>query len=164
MRETEPMNERAASSPGTGILPPDVVDQIRSTNDAWHRRDLEATLAPYADEIEWDTTEAYLDGQVYRGMPAFRAYLEEVLERWGEEEHRLEIQEILVVDDTSVVVVHYRMLGRSQSGVPIDARWVHVFEFRDGKISRAQNFTSLDAAVESLGVAGLTRIWKPPGD
>jgi len=116
-------------------------------------------LGPYAEDIEWDTTEAFPDGRVYSGMPAFRAYAEEVLERWGEGEHRLEIQEILVVNGNSIAVVNYWMLGRSQSGVPIDARWVHVSEFREGKISRVRNFTSLEAAVESLGDPSLTRIW-----
>ena len=90
------MNERAPIRAGAGIPPPNVVDQIRSSNDAWHRRDLEASLAPYTEDIEWDTTEAFPDGRVYSGMPAFRAYAEEVLERW--EDHRMEIQEILVVN------------------------------------------------------------------
>lgn len=155
------MNEGGASSIGEGGLPPDAVDQIRASNDAWHRRDLEATLAPYADEIEWDMSQAYLDGNVYRGMLAFRAFCEESLERWGPDEHRLEIEEILEVEGSSTVVVHYRMSGRSQSGVPVDARWVHVFEFREGQIVRARNFTSLGAATEALGAARLSRLWEP---
>jgi uncharacterized protein len=155
------MSDGGASATDEGSLPPDAVDQIRASNDAWHRRDLEAVLAPYADEIEWDLTEAYPDGPVYRGRPAFRAYFEEVLERWGQEEHRLEIEEILQVEDSSTVVVHYSMLGRSRSGIPIDARWVHVFEFREGQIVRARNFTSLETAVESLGTPRLSRLWNP---
>jgi ketosteroid isomerase-like protein len=119
-------------------------------------------LAPYGDEIEWDTTEAFLDGHAYRGMPAFRAYCEEVLKRWGQEAHRLEIEEVFEPVGRPTVFVHYRMLGRSQSGVPVDARWVHVFDFRAGKIVRARNFASLDAAVESLGATRLARIWSAP--
>ena len=156
------MSERGPSPTGEGGPARNAVDQIRASNDAWHRRDLEATLAPYADEIEWDTTEAFLDGHVYRGMAAFRAYVKEVLDRWGQAEHRLEIEEILEVEGSSTVVVHYRMLGRSQSGVPVDARWVHVFEFRRGQIIRARNFSSLDSAVQALGAARLCRIWTPP--
>jgi ketosteroid isomerase-like protein len=162
MRETERVSENGADLMGGDDLPPDAVEQIRASNDAWHRRDIGATLAPYADEIEWDTTAAFPDGHVYRGMPAFRAYADEVLERWGRAEHRLEIDEIFEAVGRPTVVVHYRMLGRSQSGVPVDARWVHVFDFRAGKIVRARNFTSLDVAVESLGATRLARIWNAP--
>jgi ketosteroid isomerase-like protein len=95
---------------------------------------------------------------VYRGLAAFRHYCGEVLERWGEDEHRLEIEEILEVEGTPSVVVHYRMVGRSQSGIPLKGRWVHVFEFREGQIVRGRNFTSLDAAVKSLGGAQLSTL------
>jgi hypothetical protein len=57
--------------------------------------------------------------------------------------------------------VHYLMLGRSQSGVPITARWVHVFDFRDGRIFRTRNFNSLDAAVKAIGDLRLIRVWSP---
>jgi hypothetical protein len=43
-------------------------------------------------------------------------------------------------------------------------QWIHVFEFRDGQISRARNFTSLEAAVESLGTPSLTPIWSRTAD
>jgi ketosteroid isomerase-like protein len=155
------MNDGGASRAGEPSLPRDAVERIRASNDGWHRRDIEAALAPYADEIEWDTTDAWPDGRVYRGLAALRAYFEEVLDRWGEEEHRLEIEEILEVEGTSSMVVHYRHLGRSRSGIPLDARWVHMFEFREGQIVRARNFTSLDEAVESLGATELSRLWKP---
>jgi hypothetical protein len=35
------MNQHAPSRIGDGIPPPNEVDQIRSSGDAWHRRDLE---------------------------------------------------------------------------------------------------------------------------
>ena len=97
-----------------GSLPPDAVNQIRSSNDAWHLRDLEAVLAPCAEEIEWDTTDAWPGGRVYRGLPAFRAYCEEVIERWGRDDDRLEIEEIPQVEASPSVVVHFRMTGRSR--------------------------------------------------
>jgi ketosteroid isomerase-like protein len=150
------MSVRGANPMGERDLPPNAVAQIRASNDAWHRRDIEAALAPYADDIEWDTTEAWPDGRVYRGLAAFRGYCGEVLERWGEHEHRLEIEEILEVEGSPSVVVHYRMVGLSQSGIPLEGRWVHVFEFREGQIVRGRNFTSLDAAVKSLGGAQLS--------
>ena len=138
----------------------DAVEQILASNEAWHRRDLDGALAPYSEEIEWDTSEAWPDGRVYRGLPAFRGYCQEVLERWGEDEQRLEIEEILGVEGAPSVVVHYRMLGRSHSGVPVEGPWVHVFDFAAGRIVRARNFTSLDAAVESLGGPALTVLWR----
>ena len=141
-------------------LPPDAVDRILETNAAWHRRDLNAVLAAYADEIVWDTTDAWPDGRVYRGLPAFRAYCQEVLERWGEDEHRLEIEEIFAIEETASVLIHYRMLGRSHAGIPLDVRWVHVLEFRDGRVVAGRNFTSLDEATQSLGKPPLARLWE----
>jgi succinyl-diaminopimelate desuccinylase len=142
-------------------LPPDAVGRILESNAAWHRRDLNALLASYADEIVWDTTDAWPDGRVYRGLPAFRAYCQEVLERWGEDEHRLEIEEIFAIEETASVLIHYRMLGRSHAGIPLDVRWVHVLEFRDdGRVVAGRNFTSLDEAIESLGKPPLARLWE----
>ena len=139
-------------------VPPDVVERIRASNDAWHRRDVEAAVAPYADDVEWDTTDAYPDGRVLRGTPAVRAEFEEVLARWGRDAHRLDIEEMLAVEGSATVLVSYRMRGRSPSGVPVDAHWAHAFEFRDGQIARARNFTSLDDAVQAVG-APLSVIW-----
>lgn len=151
------MAKRRGSATGAE-LPPDVVEQIRASNNAWHRRDLEAVFAPYSDEIEWDTRDAFPDGRLYRGADAFRANAEGVLDRWAE--HRLEIEEILGVEGTATVIVRYRMTGRSRSGVPIHAPWVHVFDFDDGEIVRARNFGSFDAAVEAVGPAKLLPLWE----
>jgi ketosteroid isomerase-like protein len=144
-------------------LPPDVVERIRASNRAWHRRDIDGAVAPYSEEIEWDTRDAFLDGRVYRGGDAFRAYCEEVLDRWGDE-HRLEIEEILGVEDTATVVVRFQMTGRSQSGVPIDTPWAHVLDFDRGEIVRARNFGSFDAALEHVGPAKLSPLWERAPD
>jgi ketosteroid isomerase-like protein len=141
----------------------EVVARIRDSNDAWHRRDLDGVLAAYADDVVWDTRDAFPDGREYRGKPAFRAYCEEVLERWSRDEHRLEIKEIFAVEGASRFLVDYRMLGRSRAGLPVDAPWVHVFDFRAGLIVRGRNFTALDSALEALGSPQLGRIW-PAGE
>ena len=82
-----------------------------------------------------------------------------MLERWGRDEQRLDIEEILEIEGSASVVVRYRMKGRSHAGVPLDHEWVHVFEFRDERIARGRNFTSMDAAAYSLGEVSLSRLW-----
>jgi hypothetical protein len=99
---------------------------------------------------------------LYRGVDAFRTNAEGVLDRWAE--HRLEIEEILGVESTATVIVRYRMTGRSHSGVPIDAPWIHVFDFDRGEIVRARNFGSFDTAIESVGPAKLSRLWERARD
>jgi hypothetical protein len=57
------MSQPGASSTGETGSPRNAV-ALRASNDAWHRRDHDAALAPYADEIKFDTTQAYPDGHV----------------------------------------------------------------------------------------------------
>jgi ketosteroid isomerase-like protein len=162
VRETSLMAKRRESATSAKI-PADAVERIQASNRAWHRRDIDGAVAPYSDEIEWDTRAAFPDGRLYKGADAFRAYCEEVLDRWSNE-HRLEIEEILGVEGTATVVVRFRMTGRSQSGVPIDTPWVHVLDFDRGEIVRARNFGSFDAAMECLGPAKLTPLWQGASD
>jgi hypothetical protein len=147
------MNQHAPSRIGDGIPPPNEVDQIRSSGDAWHRRDLEATLAPYAEDIEWETTEAFPNGRLYSGMPAFRPYVEEVLERWGGRASTGD-PEILVVNGTSIAVVRYRMLGRSHSGVRSMLSGFTCSSSETERSRAVRHFTSLESAVVSLGTRG----------
>ena len=144
-------------------IPEDAVERLQASNRAWHRGDIDGAIAAYSDEIEWDTRDAFPDGRVYRGRDAFRAYGEEVLDRWSDE-HRLEIEQILGVEGTATVVVRFRMTGRSQSGVPIDTPWVHVLDFDRGEIVRARNFGSFDAAMEYVGRAKLSPLWERAPD
>jgi ketosteroid isomerase-like protein len=139
-------------------LPHDAVESILKSNDAWHRRDLDGVVAPYSADFEWDTTGAWPDGRVYRGLDHFRAYCQEVLDRWGPDDMRLDIQEMLAVEGTTSVVVRYRMTGRSAAGVPVVGEWVHVFDFEDGLIVRGRNFRALHAALEALG-GPASRVW-----
>ena len=146
-------------SAASGKIPADAVERIQASNRAWHRRDIDGAVAPYSEEIEWDTRDAFPDGRVYRGREAFRAYCEEVWNRWGDK-HRLELEEILGVEGTATVIVRFRMKGRSRSGVPIETPWVHVLDFDRGEIARSRNFGSFDAAMEQVGPAKLSPLWK----
>ena len=134
------------------------MERILASNRGWHRRDIDAVIAAYSSDIEWDTRDAWPDGRLYSGRAAFRVYCDEVLDRWAQ--HRLEIDEIFQVEGTSTVVVRYRMTGRSRSGVPIDGPWVHVFDFQDGEIVRGRNFRSLEAVTQALGGGQLLPIWQ----
>jgi ketosteroid isomerase-like protein len=151
------MSNPTASSAGQEGVPPDAVEKIRGANAAWHRRDLDAGLEPFAEDLEWDTTNIWTDGRVYRGMGECRAYFAELLARWDEQEMHLE--EIHAVDGHPSVVVLYQMGGRSQSGIPIGAEWVHIFDFRDGEVARGRNFASFEAALKSLGDVRLSCLW-----
>ena len=55
------------------------------------------------------------------------------------------------------------MLGKSQSGVPIDSPWIHVFDFTEGQIVRTRNFTALDVARQAIEPLRLVRAWSQGG-
>ena len=94
-------------------------------------------------DIEWVEDPRRADRRVYRGHDGVR----ESWERWLEnfEEYGFEVQRMIDCGDKVLVIAREEGRG-SASGAPIGQRIYTVFSFRDGRISRYEEFyEELDA-------------------
>ena len=91
-----------------------------------------------------------LEGGGIRGRESVQRYYEMLDETW--EEFRLVAEEFRDLGDRVLVLGRTEGRGRG-SGVPVDAPYAAIFEFRDGKMCRSQGY--LDHG-EASRAAGLT--------
>lgn len=117
----------------------EAADIIAAHYAAAERGDLEGMLVPFADAIEWTEMAGFPYAGTYVGPDAVRR---EVLERLGREwkGFRAEVERIIDGSDGTVVAVGgysgtYRATGRSMT-----ARFVHLWQVRDGAIIRFEQF------------------------
>ena len=112
----------------------DNADRVRCLYDAAARRDFAAWVEHLHEGIEWHTAdhvtyhgaEAVLTG-LSRGVQAFDGFA-------------IDIRRIISAGDTVVVEARYRAIAKA-TGKVLDAEVVHVFDLRDGKIVRVQQYT-----------------------
>ncbi len=77
--------------------------------------------------------------------------------RWADEvwevvrDLRVEVEEIIEVDGTTVVSVQWTRGQLSYTGLPGDALWAAVWSFRGGKAVRAKGYMSRQEALAAVG-------------
>ena len=124
---------------------------------AFNAQDAEAACALVDSEFEWRpayTGGGAVEGSVYRGHDAFRRYLAELAETWGEIEG--EIDELRSVGDQVLILAHMRFVGRA-SGVEMTQPISGVFTFRGEKIVSARYYVDRRDAHAAVGLAKESR-------
>jgi ketosteroid isomerase-like protein len=125
------------------------VQLVRDWFEATARQDIERLLEIASPHIEYVPIMAVLEGRVYRGHEGIREWMEELFEHWetfepiGEEFHER--------GGTVIALGHWRACGKA-SGAELDgqaATWI--VEFRDGRMTRLQTYTSRAEAFEAAG-------------
>jgi ketosteroid isomerase-like protein len=111
-------------------------------------RDGLAGMLPHFDcEIEWTTTDAYIEPATYRGYEGVLRYLGTMAREF--DGIHLEAQELIDAGDQ--VVVTWRIHGRGKlSGAPVDITLTSVSFLRDGKIVRVRNYSDKSEALEAV--------------
>jgi ketosteroid isomerase-like protein len=121
------------------------VEAIRRCLSCFREGDPDSGIELLCPDAEWDVSD-YLDGEVYKGRAAIRAFSRYLYaEVWGS----VEMVEERLVDagDTVVAMVRFQGAGRS-SGAPFDLPIAWTFEFRGGCIARVK--FSLDRTAARL--------------
>ena len=124
----------ASTSPTTGHG-----RTIASMYDAFGRGDVAYVLAQMAPDVEWIETEA-------QNIPAHGTFgspqevLENVFAKVPEHFEQFGLHPELWVEAGDDVIVTGRVVARTRTGRKLDAPYAHVFSFRDGKVSRNDNF------------------------
>jgi ketosteroid isomerase-like protein len=107
--------------------------------------------------------EAIFDPQVvmnpiHEGLDEEPAYGPDAMrddwKRWASafEELNVTFEEIIDAGDQVLVVAHHHGRGR-KSGVIVDARYYEVYTLRDGKVSRVDEYSERDEALEAAGLS-----------
>jgi ketosteroid isomerase-like protein len=114
------------------------VDFLKGLYGAFSRGDVPTVLGGFADDIEWHEAEGMPYGGVYRGGDAvlqnvFGPIATDV------EDFAVTAEEFVGSGDTVAAVVRYTGTGKV-TGRTLDAPAVHLWDIRDGKITRFRQF------------------------
>jgi limonene-1,2-epoxide hydrolase len=133
-------------------MPRDKVEVARRVTDAFNRRDVHGGFAELVTpDFEWyPAVVRALDGGGYRGREGVERFAADICENW--EELQAHPEEFRDLGDR--VLVLGRMKGRGKgSGVPVDAPYAGILDFRGDRIWRHRVY--FDRA-EGLRAAGLS--------
>jgi hypothetical protein len=116
-------------------------DVVKAIYDAFGRGDVPAVLGAFDPQIRWSEAEGYVyaDGNPYIGP---QAVVLGVFQRLASDftEFAVIPQSFIDGGDTIVVEGRYRGLMKV-TGTRIDAQFAHVWQLREGKIIRFQQYT-----------------------
>jgi len=114
------------------------VEFLKGLYGAFGRGDVPTVLGGFADDIEWHEAEGMPYGGVYRGGDAvlqnvFGPIATDV------EDFAVTAEEFVGSGDTVAAVVRYTGTGKV-TGKTLDVAAVHLWDIRDGKITRFRQF------------------------
>ena len=132
-------------------IPRDYTSVVRLLYAAFLRHDAATCLALFSDRAEWTAAENFLyaDESPYVGPEAIRRLMFGRLpEDW--DDFSLTASEIL--GGAELVIASGRFKGIFKAnGAPIDAQFVQVFQFSNGKIAKCQMYTDTAQFKETIG-------------
>lgn len=126
-------------------------DTVKGIYDALARGDAAAVLGALDPDVEWREAESFLyaDRNPYIGPEAVG---EGVFQRITGAVEDLAVVPGNIIDGGDTVAVEGRYRGRmGATGTAVDAQFVHVWEFGDGKVVRFQQYTDTKQWAEAAG-------------
>jgi len=130
--------------------PQDGKQIVRSLYEAFARRSVDAVRALVHPRIEWTSAEnfIYADQSPYVGVDAvLRLIFERLYLDW--DNFSMNPSEILGGGEIVIANGRFRGIFRANRA-PIDAQFVQVFQFQDGKIARCQMYTDTAQFKEAI--------------
>ena len=114
------------------------VQLLERTYEAFGRGDVPAVLSAFTDDIDWRLAEGMPYGGPYRGP---QEVAEKVFAKVMEDvpDFGVTPEEYISDGEKVAVVIRYSGTGKD-SGRELDLQLVHVWDFRDGKLSRFRQF------------------------
>ena len=123
------------------------VEIVRSLNEAFDARDIEAFVAAHHPNAEVRNLRSQILGP-YRGHAEIRRMAEETFEVAPD----FEVQIDEIRDCGSRVLLLGRQRG-TVGGVPIAEVLAAMYEIEGGKVTRSQDFATVDEALEAAGLS-----------
>jgi uncharacterized protein len=127
----------------------ELTDRLRTAYEGFGRRDLQAVLSVMDPEIEWDATDALAHTGLYYGHDGVTEYIESLTGVW--EEFELNPEQFTESGDGAHVMVLGSVKGRlAANGQDVEARFAHVLQLEDGKVTRLKVCLDRDAALREM--------------
>jgi steroid delta-isomerase-like uncharacterized protein len=118
------------------------------------RGDIDGALAVYTDDIEHDVVGFPESGGPSRGKAGARAFYTYLTANFRTEReevlHRYTTRDAIILEQMMTGTVIGSMFGLAGNGRRVSFRIMHVFEFRDGLISRENVWVDAAAIVDQL--------------
>ena len=128
------------------------VDTLRAGYDALAKGEIQKVLELFDPKIEWHEAEhvTYWPGGPFVGP---QAIVDGVLARIPQDfdDFTIDVRRMLACGDTVLVEARYRATAKA-TGKRLDAQVAHVWDFRDGKIVRWQQYTDTWQFAQVTGV------------
>ncbi len=117
----------------------------------YNRGDVEGALEEWAPDAVWDWSNGHgFDAGVYRGRDEIRAFWQQRIAAF--EENRLEIVDLVEVEDDRVIVENLAYL-RGRDGIEVEARSAWLITFRDGEQISLTLYQTKQDALEAVGLS-----------
>jgi ketosteroid isomerase-like protein len=128
------------------------VKTVRDAATAFNRRDLDAWLKYWTDDIDYRAAEGAPDDHgPIQGKDALRAFVQDWLDTF--DDFRAEPIELIEAGEDKVIAV-MRISGRAKlSGVETNLTYAELNTLRDGKIARGRQYWTRDEALEAAGLS-----------
>ena len=125
-------------------------DILKEGYEAFGRGDLDAATQNFADDIRWENPEApqIPNSGTTEGKDNVKQLFAELGNYW--ESFSITPDEFIESGDTVVVLSHSESQGKD-TGTEVKLPWVHVWRFRDGKVTEVQALTDTALAANALG-------------
>jgi ketosteroid isomerase-like protein len=114
---------------------------VKALYDAFGRGDVAAVLGAFDPEIQWREAESFLyaDGNPYVGP---QAVAEGVFQRLVSAVGNFAVLPERFIEGSDTVVAEGRYQGTMKAtGTAVDAQFAHIWQLRDGKVVRFQQYT-----------------------
>jgi uncharacterized protein len=126
------------------------VEAVRRMYEAFNRGDAEAARAPLHPAVELHQAPDMPGTDSYYGLEDFRHGIAQWLTAW--EGFRFDPEEFLDVGDS--VLMRVRISGRGRgSGLEMEHRLYHVWDFEDGKARRVKVIHTREDALKAVGLS-----------
>jgi ketosteroid isomerase-like protein len=127
----------------------ELTDRLRTAYEGFGRRDIQAVLSVMDPDIEWDATDALAHTGLYQGHEGVTEYIDSLAGVW--EEFTLNPEQFTESGDGAHVMVLGTVTGRlAASGQDVDARFAHVLQLDDGRVTRLKVCLDRDAALREM--------------
>ena len=130
----------------------DNVGLVRGAYEAFAKGDVQKVLGLLGDKVEWYEAEhvTYWPGGPFVGP---QAVLNGVFARIPQDfdEFKIDVRRIVGCGDTVLVEARYRATVKT-TGKPLDVQVAHVWDLRDGKVVRWQQYTDTWQFAQATGV------------
>jgi ketosteroid isomerase-like protein len=124
---------------------------VKGIYEAFGRGDVAAVLGTFDPAIDWREADSFLyaDGNPYLGPQKVAGVFQRLV---GDMDgFTLQLNNIIDGGDTVVTEGRYRATMR-KTGTPVDAQFAHVWQLRDGKVVRFQQYTDTKQWAAAAGV------------